>query len=151
MEELMQKDLLSKLLNNNVNISTRYLSSHSCYSTTMELHKTYETHVSDWIISRQNSGKTINESIEKAHSDLILKITRLIDQINTNFSINCNFAIENSKIITCIKIYKEEKCDGDTVTWIYHKVKSEESAELLLIQAKKFIVDELTKIKESIL
>jgi hypothetical protein len=150
MEELMRKDLLSKLLNNNVNISTRYLSSHSCYSTTLELHKSYETHISDWIISRQNTGKTISESIDKTHSDLILKIVRLIDQIDTNFSINCNFAIEDSKIMTSLKIYKEEKCDGDTIIWIYHKIKSEESAELLLIQAKKFIIGELTKIKESI-
>lgn len=146
----MKKDLLSKLLSNNVNIKTKYLPSHSCYSTNMELSKPYYNHISNWMISSQNIGKTINESIEKTYSNLILIISELIDQIDTHYLIYCDFSVENLKIITDLKIQRQEKCNGDTITWIYHKVKSEESAELLLIQAKKFIVDELTKIKESI-
>ena len=148
MEELMQKDLLSKLLNNNASISTEYFTRHEVYSSKIEINKRFPEYV--WKITSQNTGKTINTSLANSYSRLLTGISKLIEGINNLFTVKCKYFIENKKLLTELEITLEEKCSGDTWTFIYHKIQSEESAELLLIQAKKFIVDELTKIKESI-
>lgn len=146
----MKKDLLRKLLINNANIATEYFRHYELYSTNIEINICPNDDTCNWKISGQNSNKSISESVGLAHSDLLTKISRLIDSIDDYFYVKCIFKLEGNKIMTELSIECEERSDGKTKTWIYHKVKSEESAELLLIQAKKFIVDELTKIKESI-
>lgn len=148
MEELMQKDLLSKLLSNNTIVTTEYIRSHKFYSSKIETNKPVQKYL--WRITSQDTGKTISESLLKSYSRMLFEITRLINNIDDLFVINCKYSVENKKLLTELEIKLEEKSDGYSWTWIYHKVKSEESAELLLIQAKKFIVDELTKMKESI-
>lgn len=148
MKELMQKDLLSKLLTNNATISTEYFPRHEVYSSKIEIDKLFSEYT--WRITSQNTGKTINTSLINSYSELLLEISRLIEGIDTLFTINCKYFIENKKLLTGLEIKLEERPEGYTWTHIYHKIKSEESAELLLIQAKKFIVDELIKIKESI-
>jgi hypothetical protein len=149
MEELMQKELLSKLLRNNASISTEYFTRHEVYSSQIEINKRFPEYV--WKITSQNTGKTINTSLVNSYTRLLNGISKLIEGINNLFTIKCKYFTENRKLLTELEITLEEKCSGNTWTFIYYKIKSEESAELLLIQAKKFIVDELTKLKESIL
>lgn len=149
MEELMQKDLLSKLLSNDATISTEYLTRHKVYSSKIKIDKLFTN--CQWIITTQDTADTIDCSLNNSYSKLLTEISRLIEGINNLFTVKCKYFIENKKLLTELEITLEEKCSGGTWTHIYHKIKSEESAELILIQATKFIVDELTKIKESIL
>lgn len=146
----MKKDLLHKLLINNANIVTEYFRKHKVYVTCIEINICPNDDTCNWKVSGQNSSKSISESVELAYLDLLTKISQLIDCIDDYFYVKCIFKLEDNKIMTELSIECEEKCESKTKILIYHKVKSEESAELLLIQVKKFIVDELTKTKESI-
>ena len=151
----MQKDLLSKLLNARLQVKTEQLNSQNSqlyngkYKTSIVLHKEYGSNCF-WTISVFGASEEITSSINTAYDAFLKEIKRLCSDIDTLYQVECNYAIQNDVISTHLNIWLEERILGGLKTFISHKKNSVESAELLLIQAKKFIVDELTKIKESI-
>ena len=147
----MQKDLLSKLLKAGLNVKTNQVSSETHqgkYKTSILFRKEYSSVF--WTISSSGSNEEISLSIEKAYDAFYSELTRLISCIDTLYSVKCWYNIRCESVLTDLNIRLEERIEGNLKTYISHEVSSSDSAESLLIQAKKFIVDELTKIKESI-
>lgn len=148
----MQKDLLSKLLKAGLRIKTEQLNSqlyNGKYKTSVGLHKEY-TNNCFWKISVFGTSEEIDSSVNNAYKAFLEEIDRLCSNIDTLYRIECNYNVLNDGISTHLIIWLEEKIQGDLKTFIYCTKHSYESAELVLSQSKKFIVDELTKIKESI-